>query len=142
MASVLSDGEITPKSRSQTTTNTKKVNTMTQVQTEEYSSPISTNLVRFPAVPATGRSLLSSAIRAYQEELKQITDVAPPNTWVVYPDKGKPKHRTLLDNGKVRQVTISSAQAAKWEQSRLRRERKQSLTVLIDELIQVLARGL
>jgi hypothetical protein len=89
----------------------------------------------------TARSLLRKAIEAYQLELKAIKDPAPANTWVIYPVGRKPQKRIEVSLGKVRQHTITAKQAAEWEQARVRREKKQELTVLIDELYRVLHRG-
>lgn len=90
----------------------------------------------------TGRTLLLKAIEAYQLELKAIQNPAPANTWVIYPKGRKPQKRIETSPGKVRQHSITPKQAAEWEQSRVRREKKQELTVLIDELYRVLQRGL
>jgi hypothetical protein len=90
----------------------------------------------------TGRSLLMRAIEAYRLELTSIKNPAPANAWVVYPKGRKPQKRIEISPGKIRQHSISPKQAAAWEQARIRREKKQELTVLIDELSRTLARGL
>lgn len=89
----------------------------------------------------TARSLLRRAIDAYQLEMKNIQNPAPPNTWVVYPKGRKPQKRIEKSPGEIRQHSITPKQAAEWELARLRRERKQELTVIIYELSRVLARG-
>lgn len=89
----------------------------------------------------TARSLLRETIEAYELELKSIQNPAPANTWVVYIKGRKPQKRIELASGKIRQYTITPKEAAEWEQSRVRREKKQDLTVLIDELYRVLSRG-
>lgn len=90
----------------------------------------------------TARDLLRRTIDAYQSEMKSIQNPAPPNTWVVYPKGRKPQKRIELRTGKIRSHSITPKQAAEWEQARVRRERKQELIVIIDELSRVLARGL
>lgn len=90
----------------------------------------------------TGRTLLLKAIEAYQLELKAIQQPAPANTWLVRPKGRKPQIRIETSPGKIRSHSITAKQAAEWEQSRVRREKKQELIVLIDELYRVLQRGL
>jgi hypothetical protein len=90
----------------------------------------------------TARSLLRRAIDAYQLELKAIQNPAPANTWVIYPKGRRPQKRVERSSGKIQQYAISPKEAADWEQARVRREKKQELTVLIDELYRVLQRGL
>lgn len=90
----------------------------------------------------TGRDLLRKAIEAYQQELEAIENPAPANTWVIYPVGRKPQKRIEISPGKIRAYSISPKEAAEWEQARIRREKKQELTVLIDELYRSLSRGL
>lgn len=114
---------------------------MSQITYQEQFHPLQdqSNLVQFPS---TGRSFLRQAIEGYQQELSQIKDCAPANTWVVsVGDKGLYK-RTKLASGKITQRKLTITQRNNFEEARARRDRKVELTVLIDELARSMARGL
>jgi hypothetical protein len=89
----------------------------------------------------TARELLGRAIEAYEKEWRDIKDPASANTWVVYPAGRRPQKRIEVSPGKVRQHAISAKEAAQWELARVRRERKQELTTIINELRSVFYRG-
>ena len=96
------------------------------------------NVVPFPT---TGRSFLRQAIDGYQQELREIKNCAPANTWIVSVGD-KLYKRMKWSSGKITQRKITATQRNKFELARARRDRKVELTVLIDELTRSMGRGL
>jgi hypothetical protein len=88
----------------------------------------------------TGRDYLESAIASFLEEIDRIKDAAPPDSWIVDIPNKKSQIRVQVGCDRVKSRSVSPAEAAQFRSACLRRDRKQKLTKIVDELVEILER--